>query len=321
MDDRKSIVNLILLCIINGFFAIIRIILHCIVMLSFLMSSALLCKTFYFPVHIMSCVDLLNVIVGHPLLVASTVVCWISGDSSGSVFHFVVDCLVFLFGGFSTMTIIVMSLERYLAVLHPFYYRRTMTKRRLFTLTLVFCSVYAFCWALSFKYPSYVFLIVPVIMFTLLAYLNYKVFKTARQKRESSKLQLNAGNVGGELRYQAITAKTASICLLVVVCCLVAVTPVIVFGVLDVFAAKAVATSPVPLSLWVKTVLVINSTANCLVLIWKKNTLQKEIRRIVATTFRQRKDTHNHSVAFKHQHRDIQHPIKNGPTLRLPALT
>ena len=128
MSDILQLVNLILLCIINIFFAIIGMVLNGLVVLSFFTSSALRSKICYFTVWIMSCVDLVVVTVGHPLIVAAAIVCWHSGTSSASVIDFIAGRFLFLFAGLSENIIVVMSLDRYLAVFYPFYYERTVTK-------------------------------------------------------------------------------------------------------------------------------------------------------------------------------------------------
>ena len=87
-----------------------------------------------------------------------------------------------------------------------------------------------------------------------------------------------------------MTAKAVSICSLFVVCFLVFISPVVALAAFDTFASQDETTFRIIFNFWVRTLLVINSTANCLVLFWKNDTLRQEARTITNWVFYNRKD-------------------------------
>ena len=66
---------------------------------------------------------------------------FITGDCSCSIF-FVYNLLMWWCHGLSFCTLLVISIERYFAVFHPFRYEESMTKTRVFCVVVIFWIVY-----------------------------------------------------------------------------------------------------------------------------------------------------------------------------------
>jgi hypothetical protein len=136
--DSKVYIQLIFLCVVNVMFICSGIILiSTLVIVSFWKSSAYLrSKVCYFMITVLSCFDFLVVITNHPLIIVHLVF------ALNEEHHLLTVTRIYrrfsnLFIGFSIIALLVMTIERYLAVYFPILHRTSVTRRRLLTLLAV----------------------------------------------------------------------------------------------------------------------------------------------------------------------------------------
>jgi hypothetical protein len=83
----------------------------------------------------LACFDLAVVVVYHPLIITETLLSWIFANTS----YYPDDVYIMRhFYVFSLTALLTMTLERYLAMLYPFFHEKSVTKARL---TIVFVSM------------------------------------------------------------------------------------------------------------------------------------------------------------------------------------
>ena len=132
MNNALFRVNLLLLCAVNGAFAIAGILLNSVVIKS-LLGSELRRKICYFTILLLACFDLATIVFAHPLFTYKAVV--LNSDiqqNRRGIFQVKRQIFTFSLTAFLTMTI-----ERYLALAFTFFHERYITRRRIITF---FCS-------------------------------------------------------------------------------------------------------------------------------------------------------------------------------------
>ena len=128
--DSKVYIQLIFLCVVNVMFICSGIILNTLVIVSFWKSSAYLrSKVCYFMIMLLSCFDFLVVITSHPLIIVHLVF------ALNEEHHLLT--VTRIYRRFSIIALLVMTIERYLAVYFPILHRTSVTRRRLLTLLAV----------------------------------------------------------------------------------------------------------------------------------------------------------------------------------------
>ncbi|XP_028417502.1 adrenocorticotropic hormone receptor-like [Dendronephthya gigantea] len=285
MDTGKWL-NMLALCIVNGCFAVAGIILNSLVILSFWKSTQLRKKLCYFLIFVLACSDLVVVTIIHPLLFFSTIFWY----TRGSIIPFIFDP----FFGFSMFTLLTMNLERYWAVRHPYFHQRSITKRRLLGLLLIFWSFVVMISVLSHKkiiprdIPG---LAILGVIFLLILYINYQMMATVHAIRQSDALvvryhtnerqDLNIEIATGENRGNA-DIKGASTCCIAILCFFVCSFPVLLHN--GLWYARKEALSPeirMPFLLWAETFLSMNSTFNCVIFFYKTTALRREGKKML----------------------------------------
>ena len=146
--DLNVYIHLLFLCVVNIVFSFFRIVLNTLVIASFWKSSQLRKKLCHFMIMVLSCFDLVAVVTIYPaiLLYLSS---WLREDydllRKMKMYLHISD--VFL--GFSFLTLLVMSFERYLGAYYPIFHRTSVTKRRLLTLLAILLVVHTTLYVIS----------------------------------------------------------------------------------------------------------------------------------------------------------------------------
>ena len=250
------------------------------VVVSFLLcpsSSPLRRKLCNFMIMVLSCVDLLVVVTSHAVTVLR-VVLWLNEKQE---FFFKITFLLYLsiiLQYLSFLTILVMSIERYLAVYYPFFYIAFVTRRRLlsilaasFILTLIAKMLAVNKWLIIHFIDATTFGM--IFLPTLL--LNYKLFTISRNVRRHNRGSTEVSSSHAKL-------KDISTCLLVFACFVVMSIPTIVFF-LFIFIQKRKSENTQVLAFWTLTVMGANSTMNCLIFFWKNKVLRTEAAKVLKT--------------------------------------
>ena len=119
--------NVVLLCVVNAVFTLIGIFLNSFVIIS--MASAKLHKKLcYFMIFILAICDVAVVAVHHPLIIYEVLAefVWSNNLQSFEILRYLGHLIAF-----SMTALLTMTIERYLALLYPFFHQRFVTKSRL----------------------------------------------------------------------------------------------------------------------------------------------------------------------------------------------
>ena len=279
---QSRLVNVIFLCFVNSIFIIAGTVLNSLVILCLWKSSLLQKKLCYFLILILSCCDLTVVIVNHPSIIYLAVA-WVKKDHHRSlegekIFSAINNALL----GFSSSTLLIMNIERYLATIHPIFHRGFVTKKRvvaglgiLVALTLVLAAFEA---SLPRTVFSVATMFVVAIYIGSIFFMNYKMFKIAMGVRRN-----------GTNKQSSVNFKCASTCLWAASCFFACSVPYLFFYcfMLSSTFREEVLTS---FHLWASTAVTLDSTFNCLLFFWRNKVLriegEKILRRCLSGTSR-----------------------------------
>ena len=216
MESYYSI-NLIFIFALNVFFFFPGICLNSSVMLSFWRSVQLRKKLCYFMIMLLSCCDLLAVLINNPLM-ALILMSWLTGKLDGNArWAYISLSSTGIFFVFSYFALLVMNFDRYLATSYPIFHRTSVTKGRLLTLlailiifeiTLKVMSVNDFV----ISHQVYT-IILCILLIPAMLVINYKLFLVVRKSRKNKRISPDMK--------KTFSLKNISSCLLVVVCLVV----------------------------------------------------------------------------------------------------
>lgn len=146
-SSGACLINNILGCIFNVLFAVCGASLNSLVIACFWKSPHLKTKVCYFLIKVLSYVDLVVSLVVHPLFVLY----WSKqlSRTSSVPFKRLAFYSLSLFCGLSAVTLFIMSVERYLAILHVVFHRSSVTKTRLFKTTVILFAFWTLKWIVT----------------------------------------------------------------------------------------------------------------------------------------------------------------------------
>ena len=129
--DIGTGINTALLCLFNVAFMVAGIFLNSVVLISLWRSSQLRKKLCYFMILVLSCFDLAVVAIMHPLQ---------NDDNMHGAITFNIGTTL---NGFSMFALLVLNIERFLALSYPFFHQTSVTKRRLMFLLVALMILFA----------------------------------------------------------------------------------------------------------------------------------------------------------------------------------
>ena len=277
--------NAALLCVVNVVFTFLGITLNSVVVIS-LWNSQLRRKLCYFMIFILACFDLVVVVVFHPLIIFEIVFYWTSMNFDKLVWD---EYIYYLFV-FSLTALLTMTLERYLALVHPFFHKASVRKSRLLTAFALFqvpCGIIYLLHANNVKrLPLPIYYALFGTFSLVICILNFKMLYIARTLRKRTLVTL--GNSEGHdseplkivnrKKFQLTLASLGKIstCFLVVVCLFICHVPTIV----NIAFQMTKQGSPrdqreVIAKVWAETFLALNSTLNCSIFFYKNSVLRR----------------------------------------------
>ncbi|XP_046860949.1 G-protein coupled receptor 39-like [Xenia sp. Carnegie-2017] len=270
--DIRVLVQLILMLAINGIVFICGLILNSLVVFCWLKSSQLQKKVCHFTICLLSCVDLLLIATNSPVLITELIF-WIGERDSifklRTITHF-----FDVFISFSISTLFLVSFERYLAVFHPIFHHKKVTKSLLIKLHFVFLFISTMLFLLHITKH----ILASKILFCLLfmfpfIYVNTKLHIISKKyRRKVVKTSENHSKKGKSFR------KSISTCLLLVAC----VSICFMISIISYIVLTLKKNTDWALSYtWMKTFWCINSTTNCLVIFWRNKNLRSKARKIL----------------------------------------
>lgn len=266
--------HLMALIVFNIMFFFFGTILNALVIVVFWQTTSLRKKHCYFMIMVLSCCDFLTVLVNHPVVVIITMLFFSKKFKIASRYVNIMTASTTIFQGASLLAVLVMNVDRYLSIFHPLYHKTNITKRRLFWLFAVAQFIYTtsnIFYTDELVYSLEVHSIIFMVLYTPpMLYTNYKLIRVSRKYRRSNAVKR------GERR--AFSLKQVSICLMAFACQLFFSIPLFIFIVCKIFVPE---TNTLYIRLWLKTIVTMNSTFNCLIFFWKNSILRTEAIKII----------------------------------------
>ena len=279
--DISSVVHASVLCIVNFLLMLAGIFLNSVVIISLGRSSQLRKKLCYFMILVLSCFDLAVVAVNHPILIISIILSC-TGNFIGE-FVAAAPLITIQLGGLSLFALLMLNLERFLAISYPFFHQSSVTKTRIKICFVFWIIVQVGMSPLLHFYEKTKNVLISVFAFLLLCafiYSNYKILVIAKTKLQDERIErVGTYTSATSQRRKRGKKKLKNIltCSLAVGCFFVCSLPQIIFSVWRT-------TSNTPwydrqallLSFWCNTIVFMNSTLNCLIFFWKNSVLRRE---------------------------------------------
>lgn len=269
-------IQLSFLCFVNVFFTISGAFLNTLVVLCLWKSSQLRKKLCYFMLMVLSCFDIAAVITNHPLLVIYSIIWMTKEHEILQRVHAYLDTTD-MFLGFSLLALLVMNLDRYIAITYPLFHRTSVTRRRLLFLLAIFLLFEVILTGISVNNLVISDQVATMIFATTVSpplfFINWKLFFIARKMGKKNATSPERLKKTGNL-------KNISSCLLAVACLVCLYLPMTIYIVLSITHGST--STNVKISwLWTKTIIATNSTFNCLVFFWKNSILRAEGTKII----------------------------------------
>ena len=283
----------VLLCIVNIIFTFAGTILNSVVILS-LWNSQLRKKLCYFMIFILACFDLAVVVVIHPLIIFEIISSWMSLDINECW----IDHIIYILFSFSLYALLTMTLERYVALVYPFFHHKFVTKSRLMILfVLLQLPLYMLCIIIGENnlYLHPILYSVDGVVFVIICILNIKLFFVARTLRDRAVVTL--GNLDGsepeqrnnldskKYRITFSSLGKISTCLLSVMCLIICNLPWTVYFGVKRSNASISDQNMFILERWAETFCALNSSLNCLIFFYKNSVLRRHGKNFLKTCF------------------------------------
>ena len=290
--------NIIAACVINIVFAIAGTILNSLVPYIFWKSTKMRSKLSYFGIMLLSSADLAVVTIVHSTFL-SQAINEINGtpNCTYKVFY---TSTIYLFTGMSALTLLVLNIERYTAIIHPIWHRKTATKRRLIFIWIILWLLNILNVVSRLFLPLLSKIIVLIAIYTLCGttlFTYISIFRVARKKKSSTACnavdhEINCGNCRGEVSGNMATflreIKMAKTYFAIVVLAFVCFLPwgIGVHVLKYPWNKSENERSTVAMALtWTNTLIIINSTLNCLIFFWANKMLRREALKLVKSFF------------------------------------
>lgn len=230
-------------------------------------------------IMVLSCCDLLTVIVYHPLVAVLSIILmteklkhlphWVSITlDATSYFHLT-----------SVLALFVMNIDRYLAIFRPIYHKTKITKGRLLTILGIMLSINLVFMTLSIDellYSMYTFGVFFIFFFmTPMVIINFKLLIMVAKKTPAN---------DAKPKKKILILKHLSSCLLAFVSFMFFYFITVALSLYVVLVPKSKITVERFSALWIKTIATMNCTFNCLIFFWKNKLLRKEAMNFMGET-------------------------------------
>ena len=184
--------------------------------------------------------------------------------------------------------LLTLNVERFLALTRPFFHQASVTKTRLLCFqafwTVIMLGLSVLLFFINSQTITNIFATLMVLSFLFsFIYLNYKMFKIAKSKREDERVApTTAASVDANRKTRILNLKNISTCSLAVGCSFFCSCPLIIYS--TVYLASEMLLSEMQFSLfqqWSCTFVSLNSTFNCVIFFWRNSILRREGMNIV----------------------------------------
>ena len=263
------------LCVLDVIFFFSGVILNTLAIITILRSTQLRKKLCHFMIMVLSCFDLLMIVVYNSGLLLY-IITWLTKNNALHARVKTYWYLTDLSSALSFLTLLVMCFERYLGVHYPIFHRTSITRRRLLILLTILIIPPAILIILStndfvISYSA-ALLIFIVTYIPLFVFFNYKLLKISRKIRRQKVTPTN--------KKMIINFKNVNTCLLAVACLFLCCIPS-GFHVVISFLEEPTASSAKLSIVWAGSFCVMNCSFNSLIFFWKNKVLRVEAMKIM----------------------------------------
>jgi Ca2+/Na+ antiporter len=194
--------------------------------------------------------------------------------------------------GSSLFALLTLNVERFLALTCPFFHQASVTKTRLLCFQAFLTVIIVGLSPVLLHFNAKMFANIVVVVFFLLLlfvfiYLNYKMFKIAKSKREDERVvSTTATSMDENRKTRILNLKSISTCSLAVSCFIFSSFPQILCSALRLASALS-ERQFLLFNLWTIMFISVNSTLNSVIFFWRNSILRREGMKIV-NAFRRR---------------------------------
>ena len=276
--------NAMFLCVVNVLFTFAEIILNSVVIMS-LWNSQLGRRLCYFMILIMACSGLAVVVVSHPFMILNIIASWMNTNA----FHPAWLGYLHHLYAISFIAYFIMTLERYIALVYPFFHEKFVTKSKLISAFVLFQLPLFFLY-LPKLYSPHLLLVIYAsleVILVVTCILNFRLFSLAKTIRKRTVVpqgnfdesnNVESRNVDREKAKATLAnLRNISTCLLAVVCLIICHFPMSVkigiqlAGQTDLMRSE----NMFIFTIWAETLMTINSSLNCLIFFYKNSVLRR----------------------------------------------
>ena len=283
LPSKNLFINQILAIAFNGILIFPTLSLNAVAVITIIKTAPLRSKPSYFIVSLQSMFDLAVGLLGIPLFI------FFLGSAIGGISNCnaltLVNRLMFVPIEVSTVLATAMTVERYIAILHPYAYKVQVTKRKIL-LSVGFSSVLSIFLTnlvLTVQNLIRIYMIVKVaFVLFLTAYAYTRIYLVVRNLARSQ-MKLPHGVVENmnvtKMKKFFQEVKQAKSCFVVVVCFFVLsfLPPAIAVPI----ASGTNEFEELRILIWAFSINVLNSTANSAIFFWTKTMLRKEALKLL----------------------------------------
>lgn len=291
-DQSEWFINHTFVLVLNSILIIPTILLNGLSIITIINSHQLKSKPCYFTILVQSVIDLAVGVLAMPLYL-TFMKSDISGISNCVFFATLINRLFLVPIVLSSTTLFVMTLERYIAVLHPYAYSTQATKKKLLGFVVAGSVIDFSVMSASLAFPNLtnVYAISKqTLVFLFIAIAYTRIFVVVRRLSHSQNRPHDAFSKRNLTRMKLFVreVKGARSCFIVVICfCTLAFMPV---AFMSPFLPSRSRSEQSTMMAWAITAAFANSSANSVIFFWTKTMLRKE-----AITKLKRVCLHQHS--------------------------
>ena len=278
----KYFISHVIACVFNALLTLSTVCLNSVTILTFWKSSQLRSKVSNFLILVQSCIDLGVGAIGNSLFTLG-LLNEIRGTENCELSFAVGKATVFMII-LSMTTLSAMNMERYFGVVHPFFHREKVTRKRLLAYVILVSSLVVIFFCLSFAFKGILRFFGVVVIFLYLPSMLFIYTRIYLASIASSKtVHAEPSQEERKKKRQFLKdIKLAKTCFLIVACSLLSLLPV---------GIKARSTSNAKFSdfgrvmtIWVKTFALLNPSLNSAIFFWRNRMLRSEAKKIVSET-------------------------------------
>ena len=259
--------------------------LNSVVIISLWRSSQLRNKLCYFMILVLSCFDLAVVTITHPFLIVSTI--YFSLGEINVIRENTRKSTSFVVCGSSLFALFTLNVERFLALVCPFFHQASVTKRRLLYfqafLTVITVGLSPLIYFNSEIITDIFSTVIVLSLLFMFIYANYKLFIIAKSKRVDERaVRTTATSKDENWKKRILNLKSISTCHLAIGCFFFCSCPYIIYASLRLASETLFSERQFLLfNLWSGTFACLNSTFNCVIFFWRNSVLRREGVKIV----------------------------------------